>query len=225
MKLEEWDIKIQTENPVDFISLAHHGCDIRSYYEAQGLMEYFKMLNGPTYQTLVRHFWVRVHVYDKDAAKLEETEKILIDPSLEGKSRAEMGLEPFTCTEIRSSIMVIPIFISENAIVVVTRRAYEGSYKGGIRNSKTSPWNEIVHKSMFNNTEKGVYSDLSIEKKMLLKIQNENLLPKGGGSDQPSLEHMIFLHFIVTKERANIPRFIFEHMIKELRESQDHNRC
>jgi len=88
MKLEEWDLKIQIENPVDFISLAHHGCDIRSYYEAQGLMEYFNMLNGLTYQTLVRHFWVRAHVYDKYAAKMEEAEKILIDPSIEGKSRA-----------------------------------------------------------------------------------------------------------------------------------------
>ena len=31
---------------------------------------------------------------------------------------------------------------------------------------------------------------------MMLKIQNENLLPKGGGSDQPSLEHSVleFLH-------------------------------
>jgi hypothetical protein len=34
MKLEEWDLAIQKENPVDLISLAHHGCEIRSYYEA-----------------------------------------------------------------------------------------------------------------------------------------------------------------------------------------------
>jgi hypothetical protein len=52
MKLEEWDLTIQTENPVDFESLAHHGCDISSYYEAQSLMDYFTMLNGPTYETL-----------------------------------------------------------------------------------------------------------------------------------------------------------------------------
>jgi len=36
---------------------------------------------------------------------LEESEKILIDPTLEGKTREEMGLEPFVDTEIRSSIM------------------------------------------------------------------------------------------------------------------------
>ncbi len=56
MSLKEWQLKIQTENPVDFESLAFHGCDIKGYYEAQGLMNYFNMLNGPTYKTFVRHF-------------------------------------------------------------------------------------------------------------------------------------------------------------------------
>lgn len=98
MSLEEWDLNVQTENPVDFVSLAHHGCDLRRYYEAQDLIDYFNMLNGPTYKTLVRHFWVRAHVYDKHAAKLEETDKVMINPSLECKTREEMGLEPFTCT-------------------------------------------------------------------------------------------------------------------------------
>jgi len=55
---------------------------------------------------------------------------------------------------------------------------------------------------------------------MLLKIQNENLLPKGGGSDQPSLEHRVFLHYFITKEKENVPKYIFKHMIKTLRDSQ-----
>jgi len=59
---------------------------------------------------------------------------------------------------------------------------------------------------------------------MLLKIQNENLLPKGGGSDQPSLEHRVFMHFFIKKEIANVPKYIFKHMIKTLRESQLNNR-
>ncbi|RHN60178.1 hypothetical protein MtrunA17_Chr4g0022701 [Medicago truncatula] len=78
---------------------------------------------------------------------------------------------------------------------------------------------------MFNSNKKGVYTDLSMEKKMLLKIQKEDLLPKGGGSDQPSLERIIFLHFFITKEKANVPKYIFKHMIKELRESQHNKRC
>jgi len=68
--------------PVDFTSLAYHGCNIKEFYEAQDLLHYFDMLNGPTYVNLIRHFWVR-----KSAAKLEMEEKVLIDPSLAGKSR------------------------------------------------------------------------------------------------------------------------------------------
>ena len=78
--------------PVDFTSLAYHGCNIKEFYEAQDLLHYFDMLNGPTYVNLIRNFWVRASVYDKHAAKLEMEENVLIHPSLVGKSREE-GLE------------------------------------------------------------------------------------------------------------------------------------
>jgi len=98
MLLEEWDLNVQVENPMDFISLAHHGCELKSYYEAQNLINYFEKMNGPTYMKLARHFWVRAQVYDRKVAQMEMDEKVLIDPSLAGKTREEMGLEPFTCT-------------------------------------------------------------------------------------------------------------------------------
>jgi len=132
-------------------------------------------------------------------------EKILIDPSLAGKRREEMGLEPFTCTEIRSSIMGISVFISEEVIAWVIRTASEGRFISGLDNNKSSPWNDVMNKTMFNNTKKGKYCDLSMEHKLLIKIQNETLLPKGGGGDQPSLDHRVFLHFFMTKEKANVP--------------------
>jgi len=160
------------------------------------------MLNGPTYTNLIWHFWVRSHVYDKKGAQ------------------QEMSLEPFTCTEINSSIMVVLVFISQEVIACVIKRASEGSFKDGLDNNKKSPWNEIVNQTMFKSKTKGVYSDLSMEKKTLLKIQNENLLPKGGGSDQPSLEHRVFLHSFIRNEKENVPKYIFKHMIKALRESQ-----
>jgi len=84
MSLEEWELNMQVENPVDFISLAYHGCELRDIYQAQDLEDYFGMLNGPTYLSLVRHFWVRAQVYDRKAAQLELDEKILLDPSLQG---------------------------------------------------------------------------------------------------------------------------------------------
>jgi len=203
--LEEWELNVQVESPVDFISLTHHGCELRGYYHAQDLDDYFGMLNDPTYMNLVRHFWVRAQVYDRKAAQLEMDEKILIDPSLKGKTREEMGSEPFTCTEIRSSIMGILVFISEVVISWVIRRASDDMFISGLDNNKTSPWNDTVNMTMFNSTKKGKYCDLSMEHKLLLKIQNDNLLPKGGGGDQPSLDHRVFMHFFMTWKKANVP--------------------
>jgi len=219
MSLEEWELNVQVENPVDLLSLAHHGCDLRSIYPAQDLMEYFSKLNGPTYLTLVRHFWVRAEIYDLKASQLEMEEKILIDPSLQGKTREEMGLEPFRHEEIRSSIMGIPVVISVDTIAGVIRRASEGRFVYGL-NSKKSSWTPVVNRTLYHSINKGKYKDLDMRTKMLLKIQNENLLPKGSGGDKPSLDHKVFLHFFLTKEKANVPKFIFRHLVKNLRESQ-----
>jgi len=220
MSLEEWELTVQTERPIDFASLLHHGYDIKGYYESQDLIPYFNMLNGPTYENLVKHFWVRASFYDKHAAKLEEAEKVLIDHTMEGKTREQMGLKPFVATEIRSSIMGVPVFINQEIIAYVIGRASKGNFKDGPDNNKKSPWNDIVNETMFNSKKKGAYNNLSVEKKMMLKIQNKNLLPKGGGSDQPSLMHRVFLHFLFKKEKANVPKYIFKHMIMTLKESQ-----
>ena len=56
MKLEGWQLTVQVENPVDFISLAHNGFELRSYVNAQDLNGYFNMLNGPMYENLVKYF-------------------------------------------------------------------------------------------------------------------------------------------------------------------------
>ncbi|RHN78894.1 hypothetical protein MtrunA17_Chr1g0170921 [Medicago truncatula] len=136
-----------------------------------------------------------------------------------------MGLEPFVQTEIRSSIMGIPIHISEQVLAYVLRRPAHGSYVGGIQNTKDSPWNKVVNQTIFNSTVKGVFADLDGEKRMLLRIQNANLLPKAGSSDQPSLEHKIFLHFFIKREYANVPKYMFKHLVHQLWESQLNNRC
>ena len=123
MKLEGWQLIVQVESPVDFLSLAHHGCELRNYFHAQDLDGYFYMLSGPTYDNLIKYFWVRAEVFDLYAAEMEEHEKVLIDYSLEGKTREQLGLKPFTCTEIRSNIMGIPVTITEEIIARAIRRA------------------------------------------------------------------------------------------------------
>ena len=58
MSLEEWELTVQVESLVDFKSLAHHGCELRNYYQTQDLDDYLFMLNGPSYENLVKHFLV-----------------------------------------------------------------------------------------------------------------------------------------------------------------------
>jgi len=55
MKMEEDELIVQVENPMDFISLTHHKCDLTSYLKYQDLNGYFNMLNGPTYENLVMY--------------------------------------------------------------------------------------------------------------------------------------------------------------------------
>jgi hypothetical protein len=93
-------------------------------------MDYFTMLNGRTYEALVRHFCVRASIYNRAASEAEERQKILLDPTLAGKTREEMGLEPYKGLEIRSNILGIAVFISENVVAKVIRRDTSGQYLG-----------------------------------------------------------------------------------------------
>jgi len=76
--------------------------------------------------------------------------------------------------------MGIPVVISVDTIAGVIRRASEGRFVYGLSNKKSS-WIPIVNRTIFNSSTKGKYKELNMRTKMLLKIQNENLLPKGSG--------------------------------------------
>ena len=121
----------QSESPVDFASLkrnGRNGMDLESLIVVQEMFPYFEMLNGPTYATLVKDFWVRAEVYDVDAAKDKELKAVIRDPSLKGKTRQEMGLESFRQTEIRSSVLGILITITEEVIAKACRVAANGRF-------------------------------------------------------------------------------------------------
>jgi len=79
--------EVQSESPVDFASLKRNEMDLESLITVQEMFPYFEMLNGPTYVTLVKDFWVRAEVYDVEAAKEEEIKAVINDPSLRGKTR------------------------------------------------------------------------------------------------------------------------------------------
>ena len=118
----------------------------KNYYFWKGKIGFFLKSKDVD---MVKYFWVRAEIYDKYAAKQEEVEKILLDPSLKGKTRAEMGLKEFTRTEIRSNLMGIPITINEEIIGRACRRKVEGAFQWDL-NSKTSICKETVVDILFN---------------------------------------------------------------------------
>jgi hypothetical protein len=101
------DLNFAMESPVDFESLGVNGFpEIKTRFERQGMLYYFDILNGPTYNELVKEFWMKATVITK--AKYQERLKELIaeKPELYGKTPAEMGLRPFVSTEIESCLWI-----------------------------------------------------------------------------------------------------------------------
>ncbi|MCI15418.1 cullin-like protein, partial [Trifolium medium] len=106
-------LKLRPEKMVDFESLKINGFDFEELFTNQGWKRYFDMPNGPIYTNMVKEFWMKAYVYDKIAARTEEEQLILKDPSLKGKSRAEMGLNTFNGTVIKSVLAGLEITISK----------------------------------------------------------------------------------------------------------------
>jgi len=60
MEVREDGQIVQVESPVEFPSLEHHGVDVSNYLLRQALDTYFRVLNGPTYEELVKNFWLNL---------------------------------------------------------------------------------------------------------------------------------------------------------------------
>jgi len=121
-------LDVQIESPVDFASLKRNGVDMEALISTQKMFEYFQMINGPTYVNLVKEFWIRAEVCDVESAKSQESQVVSRNSSLKGKSRKEMGLEPFNGLEIKYAVMGIPVSIIEGVIAKACRMAPEGRF-------------------------------------------------------------------------------------------------
>jgi len=134
-----------------------------------------------------------------------------------------MGLQEFTTTETRSTVMGIPLTITEVIIGRATRRDDDGKFQWNL-NKKSSSWIQTTYDTLYKHNASDKYRDMQKEHKVLQKLMQECFLPKGGGVDTLSLVHRVFLHFFVKFEKVNLPRYIFHHMIWALKESQEKNK-
>jgi len=202
--------EVQSESPVDFASLKRNRMDLESLIAVQEMFPYFEMLNGPTYVTLVKDFWVRVEVYDVDAAKDEELKAVIRDPSLRGKTRQEMGLESFRQTEIRSSVLGIPITITEEVIAKACRVAANGRFIWNA--NRNHPFLESYKGVVLKGNSSTKLVDIAGQHRMLLKFMTECFFQKGGGSNQPSVDHKLVLYFLASFNKINLPKYIMHHL-------------
>jgi len=202
--------EVQSESPVDFASLKRNGMDLESLIAVQEMFPYFEMLNGPTYLTLVKDFWIRAEVYDVDAAKEEELKAVIKDPSLRGKTRQEMGLESFRQTEIRSFGMGIPITITEEVIAKACRVAANGRFIWNA--NRNHPFLESYKGVVLKGNSSTKLVDIDGQHRMLLKFMTECFFQKGGSSNQPIVDHKLVLYFLASFNKINLPKYIMHHL-------------
>jgi hypothetical protein len=159
---------VQIESPVDFASLKKYEVDMEALVEAQKLSEYFKMLNGPTYENLVKDFWVRAEVHTVKDAKAEDKQVVSKKPSLKGKMGKEKDPKPVSGLKIRSAVMGIPITITEEVIAKACRVVSEGRFKNNVKRD------DILLKSYFNllldGNSEAKTSEMEIHHRMLVKF-------------------------------------------------------
>ncbi|WJX24370.1 hypothetical protein P8452_13485 [Trifolium repens] len=60
------DLNFAIESPVDFESLRVNGFpEVKTRFERQNMMYYFDILNGPTYNEVVKEFWMKASIITK----------------------------------------------------------------------------------------------------------------------------------------------------------------
>jgi hypothetical protein len=153
---------------------------------------------------------------------LEERQVVSRDTSLKGKTREEMGLEPFKGLEIRSAAMSIPITITEEVIAKACRVDPEGRFQWKV--SKKDVLLESFTNLLLKGNPDAKYVDMEDNHRMLLKFITDCFFQRGGGSDQPNLDPKLVLYFLVAFQKINLPRYLMHHLCWAIKEGINKNR-
>ena len=127
-----------------------------------------------------------------------------------------MGLEPFRKTEIRSAVMSIPITILGEVIARACRVAPEGRFLWNV--SRKHLLLEMFTTQVLKGNPTTKLVEIDDNHKMLLKFITDCFFQKGGGSDQPSVDHKLVLYFFAAYEKINLPRYLMHHLCWAIKE-------
>jgi len=127
-----------------------------------------------------------------------------------------MGLEPFRQTEIRSAVMGIPITITEEVIAKACRVASSRRFLWNVY--RNHPLLDSFKGTVLKGNSSTKLVDIDGHHRMLLKFMTECFFQKGGGSDQPSVDHKLVLYFLAAYDKINLPKYIMHHLCWAVKE-------
>ncbi|KAK2428248.1 hypothetical protein QL285_026782 [Trifolium repens] len=211
------DLNLAIENPVDLDGLRVNGfANVVNLFKRQGLEYYFDLLNGPTYTELVKEFWMKATIINKDVYIQRIKDMVEEKPELQGKTPEQMGLKPFTTTEIES-------FVAGFRISIRVCNIYEALKidRGGLvlgNSDEVGPdVEEFIFKPKADPKEKFEWTNTC---KVIYKILVDSILTKLGGTDQISNLQKLFTFHIGKGNFVDIGKLIFDHLASSILSSK-----
>ncbi|KAK2444435.1 hypothetical protein QL285_015462 [Trifolium repens] len=202
---------------LQFESLRVNGFpEVKDRFERQGLMYYFDVMNGPTYNELVKEFWMKASIITK--AKYNERLKQLIKekPELRGKSPPETAIRPFVTTEIESFVAGFRVSIRLDHIYEALKLSDVGLF---IKSTDSVGPNvdEFIFKPKADPEDKLEMIDLS---KIIYRILINNIISKLGGTDQISAVQKLFTFHVGKGNFVDVGKLIFIHLADSIAASK-----
>lgn len=180
---------------------------------------FFNMLNGSTYTNIIKDFQVRAEVFDEIDVEAEVRAKVDEDKANKVKTMAQMGLEVFIETQIRSAAIGINVTITQSYIAQLIGWDKQGMFE--VKTSKTSKYTEEIKEKLLQ-----IPSDYDKIKNMhnnyiiLFRIIIHCLIPREGSIDQISWDHKQIILFLVNDQKVNLAAtfsIIFVRLLEKLR--------
>ena len=112
--------------------------------------------------------------------------------------------------------MGIPITITEEVIAKACRVAPTGRFIWNA--NRGHPLLERFKSVVMNENLATKLVDIEAHHRMLLKFMTECFFQKGGGSDQPSVDHKLVLYFLAAYDKINLPKYLMHHLCWAIKE-------
>ncbi|KAK2416464.1 hypothetical protein QL285_038858 [Trifolium repens] len=211
------DLNLAIENPVDLDRLRVNGfANVVNLFKRQGLEYYFDLLNGPTYTEMVKEFWMKATIINREVYVQRIKDMIEENPALRGKTPEQMGLKPFTSTEIES-------FVAGFRISIRVCNIYEALKidSGGLILRNTDEIGPDVEEFIFKpKADPKDKPEWTNNCKVIYKILIDSILTKLGGTDQVSNLQKLFTFHIGKGSFVDIGDLIFDHLATSILSSK-----